>query len=119
MADEDPTVTQTVRAMMERRGTTLVALALLRHYWKTASIVLASAVAFGTFLSQFHALQASNDKQAAIFESFAQRVDLRLATIEKQQAVELANWSTITTEAKIVISKTPAPPPAAPARKRR
>jgi hypothetical protein len=28
---EDPTVTQSVRTMMERRGTTLVALALLRH----------------------------------------------------------------------------------------
>ena len=107
----EPTVTQTVRAMMERQGALMVLLALVRHYWKPIVVVAGVIAGFAVFIEQFHALQKSNQEQAAAFKLFAQGVDTRLGhlegtveTVRAQQVAELANWNTITTEAKIVIS---------------
>lgn len=107
----EPTVTQTVRTMMERKGALLVLFTLVRHYWKPIAVAAGIVAGFSTFVAQFQALREANKEQTAAFKHFAEGVDMRLGhlegtveTVRAQQVAELANWNTITTEAKIVIS---------------
>lgn len=103
----DPSVTASVRAVVEKHGALMVVLFFLRRYWPAITGVVVAAVTVGVFLAQFKALQTSSDAQTRILQTLGERithVEDKVDAIKELQTKQESRWNTVTTEAAIVIT---------------
>src|ERR1700740_3846909 len=103
----DPTASQTVAALVERKGAGVVAIAVLRRYWKPVTTVAGSLIAFGVFLNKFDpGIKGQEAENAAIgaMAARAQAGETQQAVMTQKQNDEEARWDAVTTAADIVVT---------------
>jgi len=103
----DPTASQTVAALVERKGAGVVALAVLRSYWKPVTTIASALIAFGVFLNKFDTViegQKAENDAIRIISVRLQAVETQQAVMTQKQSDEEARWQAVTTAADIVVT---------------
>src|SRR2546421_4903246 len=113
----EPTVTQSVRALMESKGTTLVLLALLGRYWAAITGTLGVAVGLGIVIEQ------GREMKTELKDIKAQQITMsdRLGTVEThwQALFDAAHVVVVPNPPPITVAPVLAPAPVTPARRRK
>jgi len=110
----DPSVTGSVRAVVEKHGALMVVLFFLRTYWKQVGGFISAIFVVGMFYQQFRSMQGSVDALTAAVktqdehiqrqEGHLQAIDANIVSIKDKQITQESRWNTVTTEAAIVIT---------------